>query len=69
MSNYKFNEGKKELADEHIGKHKNFKKLLHDYQKTTRPLYRVRPIYKNKKIYLTLLVILLITWLIIEFTA
>ena len=54
-----------QLSDEQIVKHKNFNKLMHEYQDATKPLYKT-PLYKNKKVFLVILIILLITFLISE---
>ena len=38
---------------------------MHEYQDATKPLYKT-PLYKNKKVFLVILIILLITFLISE---
>ena len=53
------------LSDEQIEKHKNFNKLMHEYQTATTPLYKT-PLYKNKKVFLAVLLILVILFLVIE---
>ncbi len=63
--NLKFKTGNAKLSDDQINKHKNFSKLMHEYQRGTTPLYKT-PLYKNRKVFLVLLLILLITFLIIE---
>lgn len=67
MTKYKFHIDKPSLSDEKIEKHKDFKKLYYNYQKATKPLYKT-PLYKDKKVFLVLLLILLITYLISEFS-
>lgn len=67
MTRYKLNIDKPDLSDEKINKHKDFKKLMYNYQRATKPLYKT-PIYRNKKVFLALLLILLITYLISEYT-
>lgn len=66
MSNTKFNIGKPDLPDDQINKHKDFKKLMYNYQSATKPLYKT-PLYKNKKVFLIILLILLIMFVIVEF--
>lgn len=65
MTKIKFNINKKDLPDEQINKHKDFKKLMYNYQNATKPLYKT-PLYKNKKVFLIILLILLLTYLIVE---
>jgi len=65
MTNIKFNIDNPDPSDEQINKHKNFKKLIYNYQSATKPLYKI-PLYKNKKVFVILLLILLIMFLIIE---
>jgi hypothetical protein len=65
MSDKKFNIGKSDLTDEQINKHKDFKKLMYNYQTGTSPLYKT-PLYKNKKVFLIILLILLIIFVLGE---
>jgi len=65
MTNLKFNIDKPGPSDEQINKHKDFKKLIYNYQSATKPLYKT-PLYKNKKVFVILLLILLVMFLIIE---
>ena len=65
MSERKFNIDQPEPSDERINKHKDFKKLMYNYQSATKPLYKT-PLYKNKKVFLIILLILLIMFLITE---
>lgn len=65
MTDLKFNIDKPDLPDEQINKHKDFKKLMYNYQTATTPLYKT-PLYKNRKVYLIILIILLVTYVIIE---
>jgi hypothetical protein len=65
MTNLKFNIDKPDLPDEQINKHKDFKKLMYNYQTATTPLYKT-PLYKNRKVYLIILIILLVMYVIIE---
>ena len=65
MSNLKFNIDKPDLPDEQINKHKDFKKLIYNYQSATKPLYKT-PLYKNKRVFIVILLILLVMFVIIE---
>jgi hypothetical protein len=65
MTDTKFNIDKPDLPDERINKHKDFKKLMYNYQSATKPLYKT-PLYKNKKVFLIILLILLIMFVIVE---
>jgi hypothetical protein len=53
------------LSDEQIDKHKNFNKLMHEYQAATKPLFKT-PLYKNKKVFLVVLIVLLLIFIVIE---
>jgi hypothetical protein len=63
--NLKFFTNDNNLSDGQIDKHKDFTKLMHEYQKATTPLYKT-PLYKNKKVFLVVLLIILAIVLIIE---
>ena len=65
MNNLKFNIDKPDLSDEQINKHKDFKKLVYNYQLATKPLYKT-PLYKNKKVFFVILLFLLLLFIIIE---
>ncbi len=65
MTKLKFDIDKPDLSDDKINKHKDFKKLMYNYQTATTPLYKT-PIYKNKKVFLVLLLILLLAYVIVE---
>lgn len=64
-NNLKFETDQEPLSDEQILQHKNFNKLMHEYQRATKPLYKT-PLYKNKKVFLVVLLILLVLFLIFE---
>lgn len=66
-NNLKFETDNAPLSDEQISKHKNFNKLMHEYQDATKPLYKT-PLYKNKKVFLVILLILLLLFIIMEST-
>jgi hypothetical protein len=57
----------KPLSDKQIDKHKSFNKLMHEYQDATKPLYKT-PLYKNKKVFLVVFLIVLVMFLIYEST-
>lgn len=63
--NLKFKSNDNPLSDAQINKHKNFTKLMHEYQRGTTPLYKT-PLYKNKKVFLVLLLILLVLFVVVE---
>jgi len=65
MPNTKFNVDEPGLKDDQINKHKDFKKLMYNYQAATKPLYKT-PLYKNKKVFLVILLILLVMFVIVE---
>ena len=65
MTKLKFDIDKQDLSDEQINKHKDFKKLIYNYETATKPLYKT-PLNKNKKVFLVILLILLLTIVIIE---
>jgi hypothetical protein len=55
------------LSDQQIDKHKNFKRLIHEYQIATTPLYKT-PLYKNKRAFLVILLLILLVYIIMEMT-
>jgi hypothetical protein len=65
MSDLKFNIDQPDLPEEQINKHKDFKKLMYNYQTATKPLYKT-PLYKNRKVFLIILLILLVMYVITE---
>jgi hypothetical protein len=64
-NNLKFETDSVYLSDEQIEKHKNFNKLIHEYQNAIKPLYKT-PLYKNKNVFLVVLLILLVLFIIVE---
>lgn len=66
MTKYKLHTQEIEINEDIIGKHKDFKKLMHQYQKATKPLY-LTPLYKDKKAFLTILLIVLLAYIIAQF--
>lgn len=66
MSKFNFKIRKKELSDDEILKHKNFKKLKANYNKATKPLYKVNLTNpKNKYYLLSIIIIAIILYLIL----
>jgi len=60
---------KQPLTDSEINQHKDFGKLITNYQKVTKPLIRT-PLYKhkNRNVFLAILIILLLLWLLFSET-
>lgn len=67
MSNYKFNIDNPEPDKGKIEKHKNFKKLKANYDDAVKPLYK-KPLYKDKRTFLVILIIFLLAYIISEIT-
>ena len=67
MTDIKFNIDKPDLPDRQINKHKDFKKLMYNYQSATKPLYKT-PLYKNKynRVFIIILLVLLVMFIIVE---
>ena len=53
-----------DLNDKDINKHKDFKKLMANYDKVTNPLYKT-PLYKNHKMWLGVFLFLIILYLLL----
>ncbi|HET6991813.1 MAG TPA: hypothetical protein VFJ43_10835, partial [Bacteroidia bacterium] len=66
MSNYKFNINPKEPREEQIAKHKDFGKVMQNYQRMTHPLYKT-PLYRYRKLFLIVFLTLFVAWLVAEF--
>lgn len=66
MTHYQFKTDIPTLTDEQISKHKDFRKLRANYNEATKPLYKT-PLYKNKKVFLALILIVLLAYLLAEF--
>lgn len=49
-----------------INRKKDFGRVMHQYQKMTHPLYRT-PLYRYRKVFLTVLLVLMCVWLVVEF--
>ena len=67
MKKYKINKDKKspELNDEQIMKYKNFESLFVSYKDLTKR--QKIPIYKNKKIFLFLILLALVAYVLSKF--
>jgi hypothetical protein len=63
---YKFNINPSEPSDDKIARHKDFGKVLHNYQRMTNPLYRT-PLYIYRKIFLAVIFVLALAWMVVEF--
>jgi hypothetical protein len=66
MSNFKFNIDPKDPREEQIARHKDFGKVMQNYQRMTNPLYRT-PLYRYRKIFIAVLLALLVAFLVAEF--
>jgi hypothetical protein len=66
MSNYKFNIDPEDPREDQVARHKDFGKIMHNYQRMTNPLYRT-PLYRYRKVFLVVLLVLLVAWLIAEY--
>ncbi len=66
MTKFKFDIDPKEPREEQIAKHKDFGKVMQNYQRMTNPLYRT-PLYRYRKVFIVVLLALLVAWLVSEF--
>lgn len=66
MSNFKFNIDPKEPREDQIARHKNFGKVMQNYQRMTNPLYKT-PLYRYRKVFLAVFLVLFVVWLVSEF--
>ena len=62
---YRIRKGTDTLGDAEAGRYRDFGKVLYAHQRMTRPLY-ARPLYKDPRAFLVILLIVLITILIAE---
>jgi hypothetical protein len=62
---YKFNIDNKEPAADKIDKYRDFKKLKANYDESVKPLYK-KPLYRDKKAFLVVLIIALLTYILVE---
>lgn len=66
MSGYKFNIDPRPPKEEKIAEHRDFGRVMHNYKRMTNPLYRT-PLYRYRKVFLSLLLVLVVAWLISEY--
>lgn len=66
MSGYKFNIDPRPPKEEKIAEHRDFGKVMHNYQRMTNPLYRT-PLYRYRKVFFGVLLVLVVAWLIAEY--
>lgn len=66
MSGYKFNINPRPPKEEKIAAHRDFGKVMHNYKRMTNPLYRT-PLYRYRKIFLGLLLVLVVAWVVSEY--
>jgi hypothetical protein len=66
MAKYKFKIDSPEPPEERVDAHKNFGRLRANYDTATKSLYKT-PLYKNKKVFLVLVLIALVACLVAEF--
>jgi hypothetical protein len=67
MDKFKINREKINIPEGAIERNKNFKKLKANYDDAVKPLYK-KPLYKDKKAFLVILIILLLAYIISEVT-
>lgn len=66
MSGYKFNIDPRPPKEEKIAQHRDFGKVMHNYQRMTNPLYRT-PLYRYRKIFLGVLLVLVVAFIVSEY--
>lgn len=66
MSGYKFNIDPRPPKEEKIAEHRDFGKVMHNYKRMTNPLY-LTPLYRYRKVFLSLLLVLVVAWLVSEY--
>lgn len=66
MSNFKFHIDPKDPREDQIARHKDFNKVMQNYQRMTHPLYRT-PLYRYRKLFIAVLLVLIVVWLVAEF--
>jgi len=59
MKKYRLDKEHKELSNKDVLRYKSFGKLVYNYQIATRPLYK-KPLYKDPKMFITLVIIILL---------
>ena len=58
-------EGRGPLSDAEVARHADATRLLYNYHRATRPLY-ARPLYKNPKVFIALVILVLLALLVSE---
>lgn len=58
-------EGQQQLSDAEIAKHKDARRLIYNYHRATRPLYK-KPLYKDPRTFIALVIIVLLAILMAE---
>jgi len=66
MSGYKFNIDPRPPKEDKIAEHRDFGKVMHNYKRTINPLYGT-PIYRYRKVFFGLLLVLVVSWLVSEY--
>jgi|GEM_PF-911008 hypothetical protein len=66
MSGYKFNIDPRPPKEDKIAEHRDFGRVMHNYQRMTNPLY-LTPLYRYRKVFLSLLLVLVVAFLIAEY--
>ncbi|MCA6365385.1 MAG: hypothetical protein IM638_20305 [Bacteroidetes bacterium] len=66
MTKYSFHINPNEPGEDRINRKKDFSRVMQNYERMTHPLYRT-PLYRYRKVFLSLLLVLLCVWLVIEF--
>ena len=66
MSKFKFHIDPKDPREDQIARHKDFGKVMQNYQRMTNPLYRT-PLYRYRKIFIAVVLVLIVMWLVSEF--
>lgn len=66
MSGYKFNIDPRPPKEDKIAEHRDFGRVMHNYQRMTNPLYRT-PLYRYRKIFLGLLLVLVVAFIVSEY--
>ena len=66
MSGYKFNIDPRPPKEDKIAQHRDFGKVMTNYKRMTNPLYRT-PLYRFRRVFLGLLLVLVVAWLISEY--
>lgn len=66
MTKYSFHINPNEPGEDRINRRKDFTRVMQNYERMTHPLYRT-PLYRHRKVFLSLLLVLVCVWLVIEF--